>query len=102
MKTKFLTNVLVVADAAFVGGFATLLLVDALLVQIMHRLVTGEAQGEILNVIDHLLPYYFAFGTLALTLTIVTAIALRVDTNSWRIAALPVAGRAAALVFFLR
>lgn len=94
---------LVVADAALVGGLATLLLVDALLVQIMHRLVSGAAQGEILNVLDHLLPYYLAFGSSALIVTVLTSFVLGFKTHSWRVAALPIAGlAAAALVFLLR
>ena len=81
---------LVLLDAFVLGGVLALILVQDLLVTIMYRLVSAEAQGEILNVLDHMLPYQLAFWSVALVLTLLTTIALRVRTNSWWIAALPV------------
>ena len=81
---------LILLEAFVLGGCLALILVNDLLTTIMYRLVSGEAQGEILNVLDHMLPYQLAFWSVALVLTLLTTIAVRVRTNSWWIAALPV------------
>lgn len=81
---------LVVLDSFVLGGCLALILVHDLLTTIMFRLVSGDAQGEILNVLDHLLPYQFGFWGAALFLSALTMVAVRVQTGSWRLAALPV------------
>lgn len=94
----------VVMDAFVLGGVLAMILVNDLLTTIMYRLVSGEAQGEILNVLDHILPYQIGFWGAALVLTVLTSIALQFQTRSWRIAALPLVGFAAlcALQYFVR
>jgi hypothetical protein len=55
------------------GGFVALLLVRRLLLTIIVRLTSGAAQAEILNVLDHLLPYYFGYGLALLVVGLLTA-----------------------------
>ncbi len=56
-----LARVLAVLEVFLAGGFVAVLLVRQLLLDIMHRLVSGAAQGEILNVLDQLLPYTLGY-----------------------------------------
>ena len=86
---------LVLLDAFMLGGVLAMVLVRDLLVTIMYRLISGEAQGEILNVLDHMLPYQFAFWGAALGLSVLTSAAVLWQTKSWRIAVLPVVAFAA-------
>jgi hypothetical protein len=60
-------------DAFVLGALVSLFLVQRLLVRIMKRLLTGSAQGEILNVLDHLLPYWAGWIVALLGLLLVTA-----------------------------
>ena len=55
------------------GGLTALLLVRQLLLTIMARLISAAAQAEILNVLDHLLPYYVAYGLALLAVGLLIA-----------------------------
>jgi hypothetical protein len=53
--------ILALLNGLALGGLTAILLVRQLLLTIMYRLVTATAQAEILNVLDHLLPYVAAY-----------------------------------------
>ena len=61
-KAMLATRFLFGLELFLAGGLAALLLVRQLLLTIMARLISATAQAEILNVLDHLLPYYVAYG----------------------------------------
>jgi hypothetical protein len=50
-----------------------LMLVRRLLLTIMVRLTSGAAQGELLNVLDHMLPYYIGYGLALVVVGLLTA-----------------------------
>ena len=52
---------LLLLDAFALGGLVAIELVRQLLESIGNRLITVEAQAEILNVLDHLLPYWLGY-----------------------------------------
>jgi hypothetical protein len=58
------------------GGLSAVLLVRQLLLTIMARLVTVTAQAEILNVLDHLLPYVLGYGAAAVLMAVITLTAV--------------------------
>ena len=68
-------RVLVALEIFLAGGLAALLMVRRLLLTIMDRLISGQAQGEILNVLDHLLPYYVAYFAALVVVGILAATA---------------------------
>jgi hypothetical protein len=59
-------------DAFVLGGLVAVLLVRQMLIAIMLRLVTAPAQAELLNVLDHLLPYTLGYVAAALLLLCLT------------------------------
>jgi hypothetical protein len=63
------------ADAFVLGGLVAVLLVRQLLLTIMVRLTSVAAQAEILNVLDHLLPYSLAYGAGTIVMVFVTLVA---------------------------
>jgi hypothetical protein len=64
---------LLLLDAFTIGGLVVILLVRQLLLDIMGRLISPTAQAEILNVLDHLLPYSLAYLGATLLLVLLTA-----------------------------
>lgn len=83
MRARSTLPLLLVGFNVFVaGGCLALLLVRQLLLTILDRLISVQAQAEILNVLDQLLPYYVWYAaalavSLALTLTVWAVIWLR-------------------------
>lgn len=65
-------NVLLLLDAFALGGLAVWRLVLTLLENIMQQLITGGAQAEIINVLDHLVPYWLAHTGVSLLLGLLT------------------------------
>jgi hypothetical protein len=65
-------KVLLLLDAFALGGLAVWRLVLTLLENIMQQLITGEAQAEIINVLDHLVPYWLAHTGVLLLLGLLT------------------------------
>ncbi len=65
-------NVLLLLDAFALGGLVAMGLVRQLLESIMNRLITVEAQSEILNVLDHLMPYRLGYAGVSLLLGLIT------------------------------
>ena len=63
---------LLVLDAFVLGGCVTLVIVNRFLVGMMQRLSTIEAQSQILNVLDNLIPYYVVYGGVLLLLISIT------------------------------
>jgi hypothetical protein len=87
---------LCLANGFAAGGLIAVLLVRQLLLTIMHRLVSAQAQAEILNVLDHLLPHTLVWAAacaLALLLAAVAALWPRHRLGAL-IGLLPVAGLA--------
>ncbi len=80
-------NALLLLDAFVAGGVVALILVNQLLETIMARLLTIEAAQEILNVLDHLLPYWVGYIGASLLLGVITLVAflwlwLRTNTST--------------------
>jgi len=65
---KTLTILIAALDGLALGGLIAVVLVHRLLLTIMARLVTGDAQGEILNVLEHLLPYIVGYAAATLVM----------------------------------
>ena len=65
-------NAMLLLDAFVLGGLVAMRLVLHLLEIIMDRLITMEAQQEILNVLDHLLPYWLGYMGVSLLLGLIT------------------------------
>ncbi len=63
---------LLLLDAFVLGGLVAMRLVLYLLESTMDRLIKVEAQAEILNVLDHLLPYWLGYVGLSLLLGLIT------------------------------
>lgn len=67
-----LLNGLLLLDAFVLGGLVAMWLVYQELVSTMHRLIKIEAQQEILNALDHLLPYWVYYIGIALVMALLT------------------------------
>ena len=65
-------NALLLFDAFMLGGLVALGLVNQLLESTMDRLIKVEAQAEILNVLDHLIPYWVGYLGVSLLLGLTT------------------------------
>ncbi len=65
-------NALLLLDAFALGGLVAMGLVRQLLESTMDRLITVAAQSEILNVLDHLLPYWLGYVGVSLLLGWIT------------------------------
>ena len=65
-------SALLVLDAFALGGLTAMGLVRQLLESTMDRLITVAAQAEILNVLDHLLPYWLGYIGVSLLLGWIT------------------------------
>ncbi len=89
-KWAVVTSILML-DTFVLGGAIALALVHAMLVTTMYRLITPEAQAEILNVLDHMLPYYFGYGIAALGITVLSSAVLGLYARSWKLALVPLA-----------
>jgi len=63
---------LLLLDAFALGGLVAIELVRQLLESIGNRLITVEAQAEILNILDHLFPYWLGYVGLSLLLGLIT------------------------------
>lgn len=66
--------ILLVLDAFLLGGCVAFLVVHELLVRTMNRPASMDAVSEILNVLDHLLPYYAAYTLALLLLLLITVV----------------------------
>ena len=66
-------SILLMLDSFAFGGLAALEIVCQLLTSIMDRLVSVDAQAEILNVLDHLLPYRVGYIGATILLVVITA-----------------------------
>ena len=64
---------LLLLDAFALGGLVAMELVRQLLESIGNRLITVEAQAEILNILDHLTPYWLGYVGVSLLLGLITA-----------------------------
>ncbi len=82
--------ILLVLDAFVLGGCVTLVIVNQSLNDMMKRLVTIEAQSQILDVLDHLIPYYMVYGGLLLLLILITiSVWIWTTTETWLRYAVP-------------
>jgi hypothetical protein len=72
IKQKPLLFILLLLDAFVLGGCMTLVVVTRFLDGMMQRLSTAEAQSQILNVLDNLIPYYVVYGGVLLLLISIT------------------------------
>ena len=63
---------LLLLDAFVLGGLVAMGLVRQSLESTMNQLITVEAQAEILNVLDHLLPYWLGYIGISLLLGLTT------------------------------
>lgn len=79
-----LLSSLIVLDAFVLGAVAALYGVRQVLVTTMLRLVSASAQAEILNVLDHLLPYFIGALATALTLGLTTVVVYAIQRASRR------------------
>ena len=70
---------LLALDACAAGGVAALVLVQRTLLTTMNRSASASSAGEIVNLVDKLLPLHLAFGGGLLLLALLTASAV-----SWR------------------
>lgn len=92
IKRNPLLFILLGLDAFVLGGCVTLVIVNQFLNGMMQRLVTVEAQSEILNVLDDLIPYYLVYGgVLLLLILITTSVWVWVTTKSRLRYAVPLA-----------
>jgi hypothetical protein len=90
IKQKPLLFILLVLDAFVMGGCVTLVVVNQFLNGMMKQLVTIEAQSQILDVLDHLIPYYVVYGGLLLLLILITiSVWVWATTESWLRYAVP-------------
>jgi hypothetical protein len=67
-----LFNTLLLFDAFVLGGTLAMIPVMQLLESTLDRLIKVEAQQEILNVIDHLIPYWLGYIGVSLLLGLTT------------------------------
>ena len=67
-----LWTVLIAVDAFVLGGLVAVLLVRQLIVTIMLRLTSAAAQAEVLNMLDHPLPYTLGYLAAVMVLGLVT------------------------------
>jgi len=82
--------ILLVLDAFVLGGCVTLVIVNQSLNDMMKRLVTIEAQSQILDVLDHLIPYYMVYAGLLLLLILITiSVWIWTTTETWLRYAVP-------------
>ena len=65
-------NALLLLNAFVLGGLVAMGLVRQLLESTMDQLIKVEAQAEILNVLDHLLPYWLGYIGVSLLLGWIT------------------------------
>jgi hypothetical protein len=72
IRQNSLLFILVVLDASLIGGCVTLAMVNQLLNSMMQRMVSIEARLQILDAMDHLVPYYVVYGGLLLLLIMTT------------------------------
>lgn len=63
---------LLLLDAFVLGGMLAIILVMQLLESTMDRLIKVDAQQEILNVLDHLVPYVLGYVGMSLLLGLTT------------------------------
>ena len=63
---------LLLLDAFVLGGLVAMGLVRQSLESTMNQLITVEAQAEILNILDHLFPYWLGYVGLSLLLGLIT------------------------------
>jgi hypothetical protein len=90
IKRNPLLFILLVLDAFVLGGCVTLVIVNQFLNSLMKRLVTVEAQSQILNVLDQLIPYFLVYGGLLLLLIFITiSVWVWTTTDSWLRYAVP-------------
>lgn len=67
-------SALIVLDAFALGALVGVYAVQQVLVDTMNRLVSASAQAEILNALDHLLPYFIGSIAVVLMLGLATVL----------------------------